>query len=85
MSGRLFYPQVDYRVLRKASASSSETCVSGRLLCPPNELTLIKMKKRNFFSEEFFTIKKEIFPYCQGIIFFTPPLGDNLPEGKSSL
>jgi hypothetical protein len=31
--------------------------------------TLIKMKKIIFFSEEFFTINKEIFPYCQGIIF----------------
>ncbi len=35
--------------------------------------TLIKMKKRNFFSEEFFTINKEIFPFCQGIIFLPYP------------
>jgi hypothetical protein len=37
------------------------------------EATLIKMKKRNFFSEEVFTINKDIFPYCQGKNFLPNP------------
>jgi hypothetical protein len=64
--------------------------VSGRLLCPTNELTLKKMKKRNFFSEEFFTINKEIFPYCQGIIFLPHPweiiyLKKSLPYNQGNI
>jgi hypothetical protein len=43
--------------------------------CPSSCCTLIKMKKRNFFSKEFFTINKEIFPYCQGIICLPYPWG----------
>jgi hypothetical protein len=34
---------------------------------------LITMKKRNFFSDEFFTINKETFPYYQGKIFLPYP------------
>jgi hypothetical protein len=32
-----------------------------------------KNEKEEFFSEEFFTIYKEIFPYCQGKIFLPYP------------
>jgi hypothetical protein len=32
-----------------------------------------KNEKEEFFSKEFFTINKEIFPYCQGIIFLPYP------------
>jgi hypothetical protein len=49
------------------------------------ESTLIKMKKINFFSEQFFTINKEIFPLLSGNTIFTIPLMNNLSEGKFSL
>ncbi len=45
----------------------------GMLTEPPTMLSPLwctdKNEKEEFFSEEFFTINKEMFPYCQGIIF----------------
>ncbi len=49
------------------------------------ESTPIKKKKINSFSEEFFTINKEIFPLLSGNTIFTLPLMNNLTEGKFSL
>jgi hypothetical protein len=48
-----------------------EILVSWRMIMRTLYSTLIKIKKINFFSEEFFTINKEIFPYCQRIISYS--------------
>jgi hypothetical protein len=49
-----------------------------------------KNEKEEFFSEELFTINKEIFPYCQGIIFLPHPWGtiylkESLPYNRGNI
>jgi hypothetical protein len=54
-------------------SASFQKSLNNQNLFSPFPCFLTDKNEKGFFSKEFFTMNKEIFPYCQGKIFLPYP------------